>query len=214
MTRLGARASVTPGDYRGAVEIIGVAGGIGAGKSTVTDYLERRGFPVIDADDVAHHVVEPNRPAWRALRDAFGDAVLAPDGHIDRAFLAEVVFHDPTALERLNRITHGQIGAEIRGQLDQAAGPAVFVALPLFRPEHRAIFSMTRVWGVLASFEVALARLVGSRGLDERDARARLEVQPSNDERLADVDDAIWNEGTKAELYERVDELLAARGLA
>lgn len=191
-----------------------MAGGIGAGKSTVTDYLGRRGFAVIDADEVAHLVVEPERPAWRALRDAFGDAVLAADRTIDRAFLAEVVFHDPTALTRLNRITHGHIGAEIRARLDHADGAAVFVALPLFRVEHRELFALTRVWGVLASPEVALARLVSSRGLDERDARARLASQPSNDERLACVDDVIWNEGTKDELYGRVDELLADRGLA
>ena len=191
-----------------------MVGGIGAGKSTVTDYLGRRGFAVIDADDVARHVVEPGRPAWRALRDAFGDAVLAADGTIDRSFVAEVVFHDRAALARLNRITHGYICEEIRAALERATGPATFVAIPLFRAEHRQSFHLTRVWGVLASPEVALARLVRTRGLDERDARARLASQPGNDERLGAVDDVIWNEGTVAELYARVDELLAERGLA
>ena len=208
------RADVRPGDYRGTVEIIGVAGGIGAGKSTVTDYLGRRGFTVIDADDVARDVVEPERPAWRALRDAFGDAVLAPDRTIDRTFLADVVFHDRSALTRLNGITHGHIGAQIRAQLGHASGSAVFVALPLFRPEHRQIFQLTRVWGVLVAPEVALRRLVEQRGLDESDARARLANQPTNEERLAVVDDVIWNEGTTAALYARVDELLGERGLA
>lgn len=191
-----------------------MAGSIGAGKSTVTDYLGRRGFAVIDADDIAHQVVEPDRPAWRALRDAFGDAVLAPDRIIDRAFLATVVFHDRSALARLNGITHGHIGVEIRAQLKRASGPAAFVALPLFRPEHRQIFHLTRVWGVLVAPEVALRRLVEQRGLDERDARARLANQPTNEERLAVVDDVIWNEGTTAALFARVDELLGERGLA
>ena len=191
-----------------------MVGGIGAGKSTVTEYLGRRGFAVIDADVVAHRVVEPDRPAWRALRDAFGDAVLAADRTLDRSFLAEVVFHDRSALQRLNGITHGYIGEEIRAALERASGAAAFVAIPLFRTEHRQVFHLTRVWGVLASPEVALARLVGARGLDERDARARLASQPGNDERLSVVDDAIWNEGTKAELYARVDDLLAERGLA
>ncbi len=191
-----------------------MAGGIGAGKSTVTDYLGQRGFTVIDADDVAHQVVEPDRPAWRALRDAFGDAVLAPDRTIDRSFLAEVVFHDRSALTRLNGITHGHIGAEIHAELERASGTAVFVALPLFRPEHRQIFRLTRVWGVLVAPEVALRRLVEQRGLDERDARARLANQPTNEERLAVVDDVIWNEGTTEALYARVDELLGERGLA
>jgi dephospho-CoA kinase len=157
----------------------------------VTAYLGQRGFTVIDADDVAHQVVAPNRPAWRSLRDAFGDAVLAPDRTIDRAFLADVVFHDQSALARLNAITHGHIGAEIGAQLERASGPAAFVALPIFRPEHRQIFHLTRVWGVLVAPEVALHRLVEQRGLDERDARARLENQPTNEQRLAIVDDVI-----------------------
>ncbi len=190
-----------------------MAGGIGAGKSTVTGYLGQRGYTVIDADDVAHQVVEPDRPAWRALRDAFGDAVLAPDRTIDRAFLADVVFHDRSALARLNGITHGHIGAAIRAQLEHAIGAAVFVALPLFRPEHRQIFGLTRVWGVLVAPEVALLRLVEQRGLDERDARARLANQPTNEERLAMVDDVIWNQDTTGALYARVDQLLGERGL-
>lgn len=191
-----------------------MAGGIGAGKSTVTDYLSGRGWPVIDADDVAHDVTEPLRPAWRALRDAFGDAIIGADDSIDRAFVAEVVFHDPTALRRLNEITHGYIGAEIRTRLDQVTGPVAFLALPLFKPEHRRIFTLTRVWGVLVPPDVAVERLVHSRGLTERDARARLASQISNDERISVVDDVIWNEGTKNDLYARVDELTSTLRLA
>ncbi len=169
---------------------------------------------MIDADDVAHDVTEPHRPAWRALRDAFGDAILGADDGIDRAFVAEIVFHDPSALRRLNQITHGHIGAEIRARLDHATGPVAFVALPLFKPEHRRVFSLTRVWGVLVSPEVAVERLVRSRGLTERDARARLASQISNEERMSVVDDVIWNEGTKNDLYARVNELTSTLGLA
>ena len=86
---------------------VAIAGGIGAGKSTVTDRLTTLGFSVVDADVIARHVVEQGEPAWRALVDAFGSAVLTPEGDIDRKFLADVVFHDASALRRLNHITHG-----------------------------------------------------------------------------------------------------------
>jgi dephospho-CoA kinase len=188
-------------------------GGIGAGKTAVTDHLTARGFTVVDADLAARTVVEPGRPAWRALRDAFGDAVLRDDETIDRAFLAEVVFHEPAALRRLNHITHGHIGAEIVRQLETARGPVVFVAIPLFRPEHRDVFSLDEVWAVQVSPATALARLVASRGLTERDATARLESQPTNEERGSIVDRVIWNEGTLDKLIAQVDALVANEGL-
>ena len=92
---------------------VALAGGIGAGKSAVAEHLTTRGWPVVDADVIARRVVEPGKPAWRALRDAFGTAVLNGDGEIDRAFLAEIVFHDASALRRLNHITHRYIGEEL-----------------------------------------------------------------------------------------------------
>ncbi len=196
------------------MEIIGIAGGIGAGKSAVTFYLEGRGWPVVDADVVARRVTEPGQPAWRALRDAFGDAVLDDDGTLDRAFLADVVFHDRSALRRLNAITHGYIGQDIRERLLEVTGPAAFVALPLFRPEHRAAFGLTRVWAVLASPETALGRLTRYRGLDESDARGRLAAQMTNEECAAIVDDVIWNEGSVADLHRHVEELLLKAGLS
>ena len=169
---------------------------------------------MIDADDVAHAVTKPGTPAWRALRDAFGDAVLDSTGGLDRAFLAEIVFHDPTALRRLNRITHARIGQEILARLGRATGRAVFVALPLFRPEHRDAFGLTRVWAVLVDPDVALDRLTRLRGLTPNDARARVASQMSNDERADLVDEEIWNEGTVDELHHRIDALLAQAGLA
>ncbi len=205
---------VTGLDYRGLMKRIALAGGIGAGKSAVTDWLVALGFPVIDADVVAHEVTATGRPAWRALRDAFGDAVLAPDGSLDRAFVAEVVFHDVTALRRLNLITHGHIGVEIVRQLDEASGAACFVALPLFRPEHRAAFQLDEAWAVLVGPDVAMRRLCELRGFSEADASARLANQMSNEERRAIVDRVIWNEGTLDDLHARVDEALRESGIA
>lgn len=193
---------------------IAIAGGIGAGKSAATARLASLHFAVIDADDVAHRIVEPGEPAWQALRDAFGDAILADDDSIDRAFVADLVFHDPCSLRRLNQITHGHIGSEIVRELDATKGPAAFVALPLFRPEHRSVFRLDEAWSIQASPEVAVARLVQYRLFSEGDARARLASQISNEERAAMVDHVIWNDGSLAELYEKIDVQLHRLGLS
>jgi dephospho-CoA kinase len=191
-----------------------IAGGIGAGKSAVSGRLRALGYSVIDADDVAHDVTAKGSPALAALVDAFGSAVLANDGTLDRAFVAEIVFNDRTALRRLNRITHGQIGVEIVRQLDEATGDAVFVAVPLFRPEHRAAFALDEVWSVQVDPETAVRRLVEGRGFTEADARARLATQMSNDERERIVDRVFWNEGSLDDLFAQLDAALELVGLA
>jgi len=191
-----------------------IAGGIGAGKSAVGDRLQSEGFTVVDADDVAHDVTSPGSATLSALVDAFGSAVMDAEGSLDRAFVAEVVFHDASALRRLNAITHGPIGVEIIRRLDAADGEAVFAAIPLFRPEHRAAFSLDAVWSVQVSPETALRRLIDGRGFSEADARARLANQMSNDERAASVDRVLWNEGTLDELYAELDSALDESGLS
>jgi dephospho-CoA kinase len=191
-----------------------IAGGIGAGKSAISDRLRDRGYTVIDADDVAHDVTAKGSPAFRALVDAFGSAVFSNDGALDRAFMAEIVFNDASALRRLNRITHGAIGLEIVRRLDEATGDAAFVAVPLFRRELRTGFKIDEVWAVQVAPETAVRRLIEGRGFIEADARARLASQMSNDERSAIVDRVIWNEGTLDELYAQLDEALELVGLA
>jgi dephospho-CoA kinase len=196
------------------VSRIAVIGGIGSGKTAVTDHLAERGAVVIDADVVARDVVGIGRPAWHQLVDAFGTAVLAPDGSLDRPFVADVVFHDATALRRLNHITHSAIGLEMAHQIERGAtAPLIVVALPLFRPQHRDLLGLDEVWCVWAPPEVALERLVSSRGFRHEDAEARLASQPTNEERLRMADVALENTGSLEELRRKVDGLLAERGL-
>lgn len=187
---------------------VSVAGGIGAGKSAVTDRLATLGFSVIDADVVARQVVEKGEPAWIALRDAFGDAVLTPEGDIDRKFLADVVFHDASALRRLNNITHSYIAEEIATELADATGRAVFVALPLYRSEHREIFGFDETWAIQVDPTIAFQRLTTLRGFEADDAMSRLAVQMDNDARAAIVDRVIWNDGTIDELHRSLDVAL------
>jgi dephospho-CoA kinase len=196
------------------VKRVAIAGGIGAGKSAVADYLASRGWPIVDADVVARRIVEPGEPAWRALRDAFGTAVLTKDLEIDRPFLAEVVFHDASALRRLNQITHGYIGTEMTREIDAIEADAVFIALPLYHAEHRGLLRLDEVWVLEVDPETAVARLVASRGFTDADARARLAAQPSNDERRALADRVIANEGTIEELHAMIDAALEGLGVA
>lgn len=196
------------------VKRIVIAGGIGAGKSSIADRLRSLGYTVIDADDVAHDVTSKGGGALEALVDAFGSAVLTNDGSLDRVFVAEIVFNDRSALRRLNRITHGPIGAEIVRALDEASGDAVFVAVPLFRAELRAGFHIDEVWSVQVDPETAVRRLIEGRGFKEEDARARLANQMSNEERERIVDRVIWNEGTREDLFAQLDAALEHVGLA
>ena len=205
---------VTACGYRVLVKRLAIAGGIGAGKTALAEHLTSRGWPVVDADLVARRVVEPGEPAWRALRDAFGTAVLTGDNEIDRAFLADIVFRDATALRRLNHITHGYIAEEIMRQIAATSADVVFIALPLYRDEHRNQLGLDEVWAVEVDPEVAVARLIESRGFSEADARARLAVQMSNEARRALADRVISNEGTREELTVKVDEALRALGVA
>ncbi len=192
--------------------VIVLSGGIGAGKSAVGEYLRQRGWPVLDADEAARAVTEPGTPAWRAIVDAFGTAVLRSDGSLDRAFLADVVFRDAAARRRLEAITHPAIHARLRAQVADLGAPIVFVAVPLYEPALRAAMGASAVWAVVARPETALARLVGPRGLSEDDARRRLASQVDNDARRAWADVVIENDGTLEELHTAVDRALAALG--
>lgn len=191
---------------------LGVAGGIGSGKSALSDVLEHYGIVVIDADHVAREVVEPGGQAWRALVDAFGSAVLHGDGSIDRQFLADIAFPDPPSLRRLNAITHGVIGATILERLGNISERNTAVALPLFRPEHREIFGLTEVWGIEVDPSEAVRRLISYRGFTETDARARIASQISNEARAAIVDVVIPNNGTLEDFQTHIARLIRERG--
>ena len=189
---------------------VALAGGIGAGKTILSERLAALGWPVIDADVIARKVVQKGEPAWVALRDAFGTAVLTPAGELDRAFMADVAFHDASALRRLNHVTHGYIGSEIIRELDAADADVVFIALPLYRPEHRDAFRLDEVWAVVVDPEIALTRLVEQRGFNEEDARARLAAQMCNEERQALADRVLFNNGSLEELFAQLDSALDA----
>ena len=184
------------------VTVIGITGGIGAGKSSAAAILGELGADVIDADKAAHQVYLPDTPAWREIVAAFGDEVLAADRTIDRRRLGPRVFADPAALQTLNGILHGKIFAYIQGQIacirqQEAARPqqarrvVAVEAAVLLEAGWQAL--VDQLWVVVAPVEVAIARLRDDRGVPEDQARARIAAQMSNDERIAHADTIIHN---------------------
>lgn len=188
---------------------VAVIGGIGCGKSTVTQLLAEKGAVVVDADVIAREVVEPGSAALERLVGAFGPDIIAADGSLDRAALAAVGFADPRATAAMNEILHPAIGSELVRQVDGARTRAevVVVVIPLFQPEHRAALGIDVVACVDCLPEVALDRLVAQRGLTEQDARARMAAQPPREVRCADADEVLDNTDGPAALDVLVDAL-------
>jgi dephospho-CoA kinase len=195
------------------VKRIAVAGGIGAGKSTVVDHLRGYGFVAVDADEVYRDLTQAGQPLLSIMADAFGPSVLTTTGELDRDFMSAVIFNDSMARERVNAITHPAVGVEMRRQLDGAAGRAVFAAIPLFRPEHRTALDLDEVWMILVSPDVAMERLTQQRAMSEEEVGRRLAAQMDNQQRRALADIVIENNSSRDELLARVDELLGERGL-
>ena len=189
---------------------IGLTGGIGSGKSTVSALLAARGAVIVDADRIAREVVEPGTPGLSAIVEAFGDEVLAADGSLDRAALAGVVFADPEARRRLDGIVHPLVRARAV-ELAGAAPPDAVVVhdVPLLVETGQAS-SYDLVLVVEADPATRLSRLI-QRGLTAEDARARMAAQASDEQRRAVADAVLDNSGTQEQLAEQVDRFWADR---
>jgi len=188
--------------------VVGLTGGIGAGKSTVSQLLAGRGAVVIDADLIARQVVEPDGPAYQGVVDRFGKEVLQDDGTLDRARLAEIVFSDPDALKDLNAIVHPAVGAVIAERLADEASTnhVVILDVPLLVESGRGDMAATIV--VDCPPEEALRRAV-ARGLPDEDVRRRMANQVSREERLAKADFVVDNSGPESALPAEVDKAWA-----
>lgn len=190
---------------------VGVTGGIGSGKSTVSRRLAERGAFVIDADLVAREVVEPGGRALDGIRERFGEKVIRADGTLDRAGLAAIVFGDLDALAALDAITGPPIAEQV-AQLRRtvAAGAVSVYDMPLLVERGLWVHEHVTVV-VLADPEVRVRRLVDHRGLDERDARRRIAAQASDDQRRTVADVVLDNGATPEVLASAVDDLWTTR---
>jgi dephospho-CoA kinase len=188
---------------------VALTGGIGSGKSAVTDRLVARGARLIDADVIAREVVAPGGPAYAPLIERFGDGIRAADGTIDRPALAGVAFGDPAALSDLNAITHPAIGARMRELGTELAGTddVVVFAIPLLRPAHREELGYDAVVVVDCPTETAVDRLVHDRGMERGDALARIGAQISRAERVSGADFVVDNSSSLTHLDAEVTRL-------
>lgn len=183
--------------------IIGLTGNIATGKSEVAGMLARLGAYVIDADKVAHRVMQPGGPAHSAVVDAIGPEILAPDGTIDRRKLGGIVFRDPAALRRLEAAVHPATGAEIDRIMAQVSEPVIVVeAIKLIEAGmHR---DYDTLWVVTAPRELQISRLQRTRGLTEQEAALRVDAQPPQEEKAALADLVIRNDGDLTSLQDKV----------
>ena len=191
--------------------LVGLTGGIGSGKSTVATGLAARGAAVVDADRIAREIVEPGGAAYGPVVERFGSGVVGPDGHLDRAALAAVVFNDADALADLNRLTHPVIGAVMAERMAEAASraPIVVLDIPLLDVATKDRFRFGAVLVVDTPEDVAVERLVGQRDFSEEDARARIRAQMGRDARRALADVVIDNSGDRAALEAGIDRAWA-----
>ena len=187
--------------------LIGLTGGIGSGKSTVSACLAAKGAVIIDADAITRELQQPGTEVLAAMVERFGEQILTPDGALDRPAMADLVFNDPAALKDLGAIVHPAVGVEIARRLEAELDTDHLVVLdvPLLVESGRD--DMAALVVVDVDPEVAVVRLVEHRGMREADVRARMARQVSREERLAKADLVIDNSGTPADLERRIDEL-------
>jgi dephospho-CoA kinase len=190
---------------------IGLTGGIASGKSAVAAMLREMGFAVLDADSLAHKLVEPGQPAYSDVLKEFGPAVTSPDGRIDRAKLSAIVFHDRAKLDRLNAIVHPRVSEVVFRQFDewerQGTRDAAFVeaALLIESGIHKSLDGLIVAW---CEPEQQLQRLL-ARGLTEEEARRRIAAQLSVEEKLRYATDRIDCSGSLDETRHQVEALAA-----
>ncbi len=187
------------------MRVVGLTGGIGSGKSTVSAALTARGAVVIDADVITREVQEPGTPVFGAMVERFGPTIVRRDGSLDRQAVADLVFPDPEALADLNAIVHPAVGARLAERLAEQVGTdhVVVLDVPLLVESGRD--DMAGIIVVDVDPETAVARLVSQRGFTEEDARARISRQADREQRLERADFVIDNNGDLAALEPQID---------
>jgi dephospho-CoA kinase len=188
------------------MRIIGLTGGIGSGKSTVSAMLRELGATIVDADEGARAVVEPGQPALQEIRERFGAEVFAAGGHLDRERLADIVFSDERAREDLNAITHPRVRAWMAERMQaaaEAAAPAVVLDVPLLF-ESGLTAGLDDIVVVWAPVETQFARAVARGGRGE-DIRARIKAQMPLDQKREHASVVIDNSGSEEDTRAQVE---------
>ncbi len=183
---------------------LGLTGGLATGKSTAAEILASLGAEIIDADRIAHQVLEPEGEAYSDVVAYFGRTILIEDGKVDRKKLGRIVFSSPDKRQQLEKLTHPHILAEIERRLEEAreSSRIVLEAPLLFETGLEKLVEET--WVISARLEIQIARLKRRDGLDREEALRRINAQLSLKEKRKRADLVIENNSTKAELKEKV----------
>jgi dephospho-CoA kinase len=196
------------------MKVIGLTGGIGSGKSTVSRFLKELGVVIIDTDKVGHEALKPDSEAWREVVAAFGKEIVKPNGEIDRKKLGEIVFRSPEALVRLNRIVHPHIYNMVKAQLEQCRRQGVRVLvlevpllLELASIKPALADEVDEVWVTVAPESMVVRRLKEKSGMSEEQTLSRIRSQLSSAERQKQADVVIDTDCSLDELREKVREL-------
>lgn len=200
------------------MKVIGLTGGIGSGKSTVSGFLAGLGATIIDVDKVWHGALKPDTELWRGVVAAFGNDILAPDGNIDRKKLGDIVFSNPEALGRLNNIMHPWMYETVKAKLEEyrqrgmgvvvlEAPLLIDVPLSLKAGEPSLLDEVDEVWVTVAPEFTVFKRLKEKSGLSEEQALARIHSQLPSEERVKHADLVINTDCSLEELKQRVRAL-------
>lgn len=191
------------------MRIIGLTGGIGTGKSTVSDYLKKKGYTIIDADKLAREIVLPGSQVLQRLVQAFGEEILLPGGELNRKLLGSMVFGNPEKKALLDKITHGEICGRIEAAVKGFSGEALVIDAPLLFETGLSRLA-TEVWVVDAEDEIRIERVRRRDGMSREETERRIAAQLSREEKWKRADRLLDNSGTVEELYRRIDEIIMA----
>lgn len=185
---------------------IGVTGGIGCGKSAVTDYLSGKGIVIADADQAAKVIVEPGQPALKTIVNHFGSQILLDDGTLNRRALRDIIFNDPEQRRWLEQLTHPLIIERLRQELAAAQSPYVILVAPLLL-EANLKGIVDRVLVIDIDPEQQIARTMARDGVSRTQVENILQAQASRAQRLSIADDIIDNSGSLDALHQQLDAL-------
>ncbi len=185
---------------------VGLTGGIGSGKTLVSDYLAEQGIWIVDADLVSRACVAPGEPALETIGEYFGQELIRTDGHLDRSALRTIVFNDPSARHWLEQLLHPLIANRIESELEQACSDYVLLVSPLLL-ETSQRKTVDRVLVVDAPEELQIERASRRDEASREQTRRIIAAQMSREQRLRQSDDNLLNDGSPKSLYEKVDKL-------
>ena len=185
---------------------VALTGGIGSGKTQVSDYFASLGVPVIDTDIISRQLVEPGQPALEKITESFGHQLLFASGQLDRAALREIIFNDATARKKLEDILHPAIREKVQHQLQALSFPYVIIVIPLY-VETGQFLKTDRILVVDCPQEIQKNRVLARDNVSMEQLGKILEAQATRQQRLAVADDIIVNDADIETLQHKVRQL-------